>query len=242
MECSATSPSAGSANVVSNAEEEVRSLSNEVRDLKIRVGQQEKIIANLKNQQQNINNRLRAQERYSRKDSLLIVNPPFDANRVQNVTSETLKFFQNYLGVKIQYDAIKACHVVPSTVNNIMPTVICKFLYFEDKKMILWTKKTQSTEKQKNQTNSKNIYLNEPLPECEAAINAEAKRRDIITSKNNCVVSVLVDNGRGKNEFVRVTEIDELDNLNVIKRKRNNCDDEDEFCPAAKKQNKQSQN
>ena len=66
MECSGTSPSAGSANVVSNAEEEVRSLSNEVRDLKIRVGQQEKIIANLKNQEQNINNRLRAQERYSR--------------------------------------------------------------------------------------------------------------------------------------------------------------------------------
>ena len=134
MECSGTSPSAGS--VVSNAEEEVRSVSNEVRDLKIRVGQQEKIIANLKNQQQNINNRLRAQERYSRKDSLLIVNPPFDDNRVQNVTSETLKFFQNYLGVKIQHDAIKACHVVPSTGNNIMPTVICKFLYFEDKTMI----------------------------------------------------------------------------------------------------------
>ena len=240
MECSGTSPSAGSANVVSNAEEEVRSLSNEVRDLKIRVGQQEKIIANLKNQQQNINNRLRAQERYSRKDSLLIVNPPFDANRVQNVTSETLKFFQNYLGVKIQYDAIKACHVVPSTVNNIMPTVICKFLYFEDKTMIY--KKRRALRNKENQTNSKNIYLNEPLPECEAAINAEAKRRDLITSTNNCVVSVLVDNGRGKNEFVRVTEIDELDNLNVIKRKKNNCDDEDEFCPAAKKQNKQSQN
>ena len=136
MECSGTSPSVGSANVVSNAEEEVRSLSNEVRDLKIRVGQQEKMIANSKNQQQNINNRLRAQERYSRKDSLLIVNPPFDANRVQNVTSEALKFFQNYPGVKFQYDAIKACHVVPSTVNNIMPTVICKFLYFEDKTMI----------------------------------------------------------------------------------------------------------
>ena len=48
MQCSGTSPSAGSANVVSNAEEEVRSLSNEVRDLKMRVGQQEKIIDNLK--------------------------------------------------------------------------------------------------------------------------------------------------------------------------------------------------
>ena len=101
-------------------------------------------------------------------------------------------------------------------------------------------KKRRALRNKKNQTNSKNIYLNEPLPECEAAINAEAKRRDLITSTNNCVVSVLLDNGRGKNEFVWVTEIDELDNLNVIKR-RNNFDDEDEFCPAAKKQNKQSQ-
>ena len=42
MECSGTSRSAGSANDVSNAEEEVRSLSNEVRDLRIRVGQQQK--------------------------------------------------------------------------------------------------------------------------------------------------------------------------------------------------------
>ena len=126
MDCSGTSlAERGSENVVSNAEEQVRSLSNEVRDIKIRVRQQEKVIANLKNQQQNINNRLRAEERYSRKDSLLIVNPPFDANRVQNVTSETLKFFQNYLVMKIKYDAIKAYHVVPSTVNNnIMPNVV----------------------------------------------------------------------------------------------------------------------
>ena len=102
-------------------------------------------------------------------------------------------------------------------------------------------KKRRALRNRKNQTNSKNICLNEPLPECEAVINAEAKRRDLITSTNNCVVSVLVDNCRGKNEFVRVREIDELDNLNVIKRKRNNCDDEDEFCPAANKQNKQSQ-
>ena len=97
-------------------------------------------------------------------------------------------------------------------------------------------KKHRALRNKKNQTNSKNIYLNEPLPECEAAINAEAIRRDLITSTNNCLVSMLVDNGRVKNEFVRVTKIDELDNLNLIKRKRNNCDDEDKFCTAAKKQ------
>ena len=100
-------------------------------------------------------------------------------------------------------------------------------------------KNAEHLETKKILTNSKNIYLNTPLIECEAAINAEAKRRYFITSTNNCMVSVLVENGRGKNEFLRVNDIDDLDNLNVIKRKKNNCYDEDEFCPAAKKQNKQ---
>ena len=40
--------------------------------------------------------------------------------------------------------------------------------------------------------------MNEPLPECEAAINAEAKRRDLFTSTNICMGSVLVDNGEEK--------------------------------------------
>ena len=36
---------------------------------------------------------LRAQECYTRKDSIIIVKPPFDARKCNNVTAEALNFF-----------------------------------------------------------------------------------------------------------------------------------------------------
>ena len=101
-------------------------------------------------------------------------------------------------------------------------------------------KKRRALRNKKNQTNSKNIYLNEPLPECEAAINAEAKRRDSITSTNNCVVSVLLGNGRGKTNSSELRKLTSWIIL-MLSNEETIFDDEDEFCPAAKKQNKQSQ-
>ena len=46
--------------------------------------------------------RLRAQERYSRKDSIIIMNPPYDARSVRDVTMETLKLFKSFLGITIK--------------------------------------------------------------------------------------------------------------------------------------------
>ena len=40
--------------------------------------------------------RLRAQGRYSRKDNILILNPPYDARNVRDVTMETLKIFKSF--------------------------------------------------------------------------------------------------------------------------------------------------
>ena len=48
--------------------------------------------------------RLRAQERYSRKDSIIILNPPYDARNVRDVTMNTLKCFKNFLGITIKYE------------------------------------------------------------------------------------------------------------------------------------------
>ena len=107
--------------------------------------------------------------------------------------------------MKIQHDANKASHFVPSSVhNNIIPTVICKFLHFEERK--IGYKKIRALRNKKNQLNCKKVYLKEPIPEYEATISAEAKRGDLITNTNNCVVSVLVDNGRGRNELVEFVE------------------------------------
>ena len=61
-----------------------------------------------------------------------------------------------------------------------MPTVICKFIYFADEKEIF---KRIPLRNKKNPINGNNIYINEPLPECEAQIKAEATKR--ILHNNN---------------------------------------------------------
>ena len=76
-----------------------------------------------------------------------------------------------------------------------------------------------------------NIYLREPLPKCEAENHAEAKKRNLVVSTNNCVVSVLVKDGE-KKLFKKVNVINELDTLNVVKR---NNDDKNDDLPASKR-------
>ena len=101
--------------------------------LKISQKQSEEI-DNLKKVTKNLNDRLRAQERYTSKDSIIIVNPTFDARKVNDVTAEALKFFQFFLKFHIPFENIKACHILPNTGNAMqLPSVICKFLYFDDK-------------------------------------------------------------------------------------------------------------
>ena len=43
----------------------------------------------------------------------------------------------------------------------------------------------------------------------------------MITATHNCAVSVLVENGREKAKFVKTNEIEDLDSINAIKRKKN---------------------
>ena len=112
-------------------------LQKEVSKLRQTIVEQDQKIEMLTKNQKNMNDRLRAQERYSRKDSVLTVNPPFDSRSVQDVTLETLKFFDKFLGVYLERPSIKACHIVPGQLKyNNMPTVICKFIYFADQKEI----------------------------------------------------------------------------------------------------------
>ena len=59
--------------------------------------------------------------------------------------------------------------------------------------------------------------MNKSLPQCEQEIRNEAHKRDVITSTNNCVVSVLVHDGNEKTNFVKIQEVEELDNLDAVK-------------------------
>ena len=214
---------------------QIQELQKEVSKLRKTIVEQDQKIEMLTKNQKNMNDRLRAQERYSRKDSVLIVNPPFDSRSVQDVAVETLKFFDKFLGVYLERPNIKACHIVPGQLKyNNMPTVICNFIYFADQKEIF--KKIRALRNKKNAINGNNIYINEPLPECEAQIKAEATKRNLITTTHNCVVSVLVENNEQKPQFVRVNEIGELDKLTTIKKRNVKNDDVDIRSSAAKRQ------
>ena len=213
-----------------NDKDKINELSAEIANLREIVYDQKQQIDDLTSKQANINNRLRTQERYTRKDSILVVNPPFDARKTNDVTFETLRFFEKYLDIKLPYDSIKACHILPGKLkDNVLPTIICKFLYFDHKNDV-WKKKWK-LRKNRNSVNNLNIYLREPLPECEAEIHTEAKKRNLVVSTNNCVVSVLVKDGE-KKFFKKVNDINELDTLNVVKR---NNDDKNDDLPDSKR-------
>ena len=96
-----------------------------------------------------------------------------------------------------------------------LPPVICKFLYFDDKNNVY--SKRWHLKKKNNPINRKNIYINESLPEIEASIANEAKKRNMIVSTHNCVVSVLVENGINKPKFMRVNELKDSDRTNKTK-------------------------
>ena len=57
--------------------------------------------------------------------------------------------------------------------------------------------------------------MNDSLPEC---IKPEASKQNFITSTHNCTLSVMVNDDKpDKTKFVRVNEIEDLDNLNPVK-------------------------
>ena len=123
------------------------------------------------------------------------------------------------MGVENAEDCIKSCHIIPNSGNEFqLPTVICKIIYFADKQSVY--EKRKRLRKTKNRINNKFIYLNEPLPEYEAQTRNKAHKRKKITATHDCANSVLVENGREKANCVKIHEIEDLDSINAIKRKK----------------------
>ena len=94
------------------------------------------VLKSWKKNQRDMKERLLAQERYSRNDSIMILNPPYDTRNVRNVIMETLKFFKSFLGITIKYEGVKACHVLPGDTGIFLISVICKIIYFEAKTQV----------------------------------------------------------------------------------------------------------
>ena len=146
-----------------------------------------------------INDRLREQERYSSKDSLVIKNPPFNSRDSENLFMNLKTFFHEYLKLDLKEENLKAFHVLPTRRNlpdNLMPPVILKFIYFREKETAYRQRKLLKPDPKenyypKNPINNKQIYLNERLPAIENMIKKYAEEKNYITSTNKCVVSVL---------------------------------------------------
>ena len=85
----------GSSGLVSKkyTEDLVNTIVSELEKVKNASQKQSEEIDKLKKVTKNLNNWLRAQERYTMKDSHNIVSPPFDARKFNDVTAEALKFF-----------------------------------------------------------------------------------------------------------------------------------------------------
>ena len=106
-----------------------------------------------------------------------------------------------------------------------MASVIVKFLYFRDKNQIYANRRYLKG--QKNEINQKNIYVRERLPAMDAYIKKFAEGKGLITSTNNCTVSVLCDQGDGRKKLVKVNDVTELENVkNPIVREQNRRPDQ----------------
>ena len=163
--------------------------------------------------------RTRAQEQYSRKHTLDICNPPFDAQRSNNVLLDSLWFFEKNLGIRLHETRIKSCHILPATGHDyVLPSVIIKFICFDDNNNVY--KSCKLLKKKKIEINDRNFYINEHLPKVDAELKNEANKQGFITSTNNCKVSVPVSKSNNTIGYPRINYTSDLANVpNAIKCK-----------------------
>ena len=67
--------------------------------------------------------------------------------------------------------------------------------------------------KDKKTKKIKRIFMYERLPAMEAYIKKLAEGKGLITSTNDCTVSVLCDQGDGRKKLVKVNDVTELKNV-----------------------------
>ena len=167
-----------------------------------------------------LDQRLREQERYSSKDSIIINNPPDNPRDDEKLISNTINFFKTFLNIELDGASFKACHLLPGKKQlpyGLMPAVIVKFVYFAEKNQVYSQRKL--LKEKKNPLNGKNIYINERLPPIESMLKSWADHRNYVTTTRNCTVSVLCDDGKGAKKFVSVSCEKDIESLeNPVKR------------------------
>ena len=139
-----------------------------------------------------LDNRLREQERYASKDSIIIDNPPCDARHEGTFLPQLLVFLNKMYkktDITISESRLKAYHILPGPVplqDNLMPSIIVKFVHFSDKAEIY--KNCRMLKSMENEINNKNIWMKERLPPLDAFVKKLAENKNLIAVSNNCRV------------------------------------------------------
>ena len=60
-----------------------------------------------------LDQRLREQEPYSSKDSIIINNPPYNPRGDEKLISNTMNFFKTFLNIELEGASFKACQLLP---------------------------------------------------------------------------------------------------------------------------------
>ena len=133
-----------------------------------------------------LDSRLREQERYTRKNSVIIDNPPFDAAKPTAEWLPKLLEFLNKLNklcdVTITESPLTAFHILPGPEKmpaGITSSVIVKFTHFRDKDEVY--KNKRMLKHMLNPINNRKIWMKETLPPLDAFVEILTRSK-----KTNC--------------------------------------------------------
>ena len=147
-------------------------------------------------------------ERYQSKDCLIFRNLPFSSNGTY--LSDVIDLIQNALNVNIEPRDLKACHPLGRGSPFNPPTVIAKFVYFDQKERI-WTRKGL-LRNYRNPNNGKPVFILERLSKYDKSLKEEAQAKQLkVTTKNSApLVQIESDGMKRYLELNSVQDIIEL--------------------------------
>ena len=161
------------------------------------------------------------QERYTSKDCLIIDNLPiFDQQwpMIDNV----LKFVEQFLGFTVNFADIKACHPLPRKLNQAIPPVIVKFVYFDQKNQIYFRRVQLGNRTHYNPSNNRPVFIRERLSKHDLKLKMYAENNmNMVTTTFNSQVRVFIRTEGNKTTSKPVNTFDDIHKLeNIAIKKR----------------------
>ena len=114
-------------------------------------------------------------------DSIIIDNPPYEARHEETFLPQLLVFLNKMYkktDITVSESRWKAYHILSGPVplqDNLMPSIIVKFVHFSDKAEIY--KDCRMLKSMKNEINNKNIWMKERLSPLDAFVKRLAEKK-----------------------------------------------------------------